>query len=353
MEQNIALAHEYVKKHFVDKGMIADVCVHDTGTGNHHAHVMLTIHPIEPDGTWRAKSSKEYILDAHGERIRLPSGEYKSRKVNSVDWNEQTKAEDWRKGWADMHNLYLEKNGITERVDHRSFERQGNGLVPTIHLGIAASQMERKGIITEKGNHNRQVEITNKEIKQTKTRIRQVKNWLYTQPLTNAPTMFDIMGKVAEGKNLKTNWQHVRNVQTSAKVLMFLTSNNITGVEEFADKVVQIHERLRDITDEIKAAEHQKRGGHTPKCGESSPRGCATDTRTGAVLLGKINPTAVLVAHVHPLGAPLTAPIFSSNLSHGKLLPGHAVAARSECPTMVAFGNCLMAAATRDSNELY
>ena len=152
MEQNIALANEYVNKYFVACGMIADVCVHDTGKGNPHCHVMLSMRPIEQGGKWGAKSRKEYILGRNGERIKLPSGAWKSRKACTVDWNNKTKAEDWRKGWAEIQNKYLGKNGITQRVDHRSYERQGNGIIPTIHMGVAASQMEKKGIATDKGN---------------------------------------------------------------------------------------------------------------------------------------------------------------------------------------------------------
>ena len=77
MEQNTSLAHEYVKNHFVDKGMVADVCTHDKGDGNLHSHVMLIMRPIEQDGSWGAKSRKEYILDEYGERIKLPIGDWK------------------------------------------------------------------------------------------------------------------------------------------------------------------------------------------------------------------------------------------------------------------------------------
>jgi ATP-dependent exoDNAse (exonuclease V) alpha subunit len=89
-EQNIALAREFVKRQFVDVGMCADICIHDTKKGNPHAHVMLTMRPIEPDGTWGAKSRKEYILDRNGNRIKLKSGALKTRKICTVDWNEQT-----------------------------------------------------------------------------------------------------------------------------------------------------------------------------------------------------------------------------------------------------------------------
>jgi len=62
-EQNLSLVHEYVNRNFVDKGMCTDVCIHDKKDENPHVHIMLTMRPIEQDGTWGAKSKKEYILD--------------------------------------------------------------------------------------------------------------------------------------------------------------------------------------------------------------------------------------------------------------------------------------------------
>ena len=269
--QNINLVREYVKKNFVAHGMCADIAIHDDKKGNPHAHIMLTMRPFHEDRAtdkttdkiWGDKQKKVYILDDNGERIKLPSGEWKSRKVNAVDWNDKSKAEDWRKGWADICNKHFEKYGITDpdgtptRIDHRSYERQGNGLIPTIHLGVVAHQMEQKGIRTEKGDYNRRVQSINNEMKQTKARIRKVKNWLYAQPLHNAPSLMDIMGGVAKGKNLKTDWQRVRNLQTQAQVLIFLQQNNIATVEDFADTVVTKHERLKVVTDDIKKAERR------------------------------------------------------------------------------------------------
>jgi len=193
LEQNISLAREYAEKHFVAAGMCADVCVHDKGDGNPHAHIMLTMRPIEPDGTWGAKSKKQYILDESDERIRLKSGEYKSRKVSAVDWNEQSKAEEWRKGWADCVNSALQAENVAERIDHRSYERQGVDKIPSVHMGVAASQMEKKGIKTERGNLNREIEITNNQLRQLRARVRKCKDWVYAQPLQNAPTMVDVM----------------------------------------------------------------------------------------------------------------------------------------------------------------
>lgn len=56
----------------------------------------------------------------------------------------------WRKAWADITNKYLEENSIQEKVDHRSYQRQGIEQIPTIHMGVSASQMERKSIATNR-----------------------------------------------------------------------------------------------------------------------------------------------------------------------------------------------------------
>ena len=58
--QNIPLVREYVNRHFVVAGMCADFAIHDTGGGNPHAHIMLTMRPFAEDKTWGAKQKKEY-----------------------------------------------------------------------------------------------------------------------------------------------------------------------------------------------------------------------------------------------------------------------------------------------------
>jgi len=129
---------------------------------NLHIHILLTLRPLNEDGTWGAKSRKEYVLDADGNRIPNASGKgYKSRKVNVIDWNEKGKAKEWRNAIADVINATNEKAGIAERVDPRSYKDRGIPLIPTIHLGERASALERKGIWTERGNINRAIEKYN------------------------------------------------------------------------------------------------------------------------------------------------------------------------------------------------
>ena len=103
---------------------------------------------MDGKGRWLPKSRKVYDLDENGERIRLPSGRWKSHKENTVDWNDRKYAEIWRQGWADTANRYLEANDRPERLDLRSYARQGIDQIPTVHMGPAACQMEKKGIQT-------------------------------------------------------------------------------------------------------------------------------------------------------------------------------------------------------------
>lgn len=135
-EQYPDMIREYCNEHFVSKGMCCDLAIHDPDPPGHnpHCHIMLTMRAMDEKGKWLPKSRKVYDLDANGERIRLPSGNWKSHKEDTVDWNEQYHAEDWRHGWEVVQNRYLEMAGSTERVDMRSYERQGLDIVPTVHI---------------------------------------------------------------------------------------------------------------------------------------------------------------------------------------------------------------------------
>ena len=179
------------------QGMCADVCIHDKNDGNPHAHIMLTMRPIEPDGTWGTKSKKEYMLDDNGERILLKSGVFKTRKVNLKDWNDQSKAEEWRATWADCVNALLEHENHAERIDHRSFVRQGKDEIPTVHLGVAAFQMEKRGIASERGNLNHEIEVTNQHLRQLKARIVKLQTWLKEEAVhTEPPTLADVITNI-------------------------------------------------------------------------------------------------------------------------------------------------------------
>ena len=177
-EEQTRLVREYCSSQFVSKGMIADFNLHDTGGGNPHAHILLTMRPLDENGAWLPKSKKEYVLDENGEKIRLPSGRYKTRKVDLVDWNNRENAEVWRRAWADLANEFLAQNNRPERIDHRSYERQGIDQIPTVHVGVSATQMEKKGIVTERGELNRNIKAANRILREIRRLVRGLKDWI-------------------------------------------------------------------------------------------------------------------------------------------------------------------------------
>ena len=105
VDQNIALAKEYVQKEFVDKGMVADLCMHYGMKGdsyNPHAHVLLTMRDIDENGFGK----------------------------KNIEWNNRELLQEWRESWAELSNKHLALNGIDQQIDHRSLKEQGIDLVP-------------------------------------------------------------------------------------------------------------------------------------------------------------------------------------------------------------------------------
>ena len=174
------MMQEYCREHFVSKGMCCDFAIHDPDPPGHnpHCHIMLTMRAIDENGKWLPKSRKVYDLGENGERIKLPSGRWKSHKEDTVDWNEQYHAEEWRHGWELVQNKYLELAGSPERVDMRSYERQGLDVLPTVHMGAAVSALERKGIETNIGNLNRDIKAANRMMNAIRSTIRNLRNWI-------------------------------------------------------------------------------------------------------------------------------------------------------------------------------
>lgn len=187
-EEQMELVRKYVKENFTDTGMCADVAIHEKEVDgktvihqNPHAHILLTTRAFKEDGSWAPKEKKTYALDETGERIPLidpATGLQKLGKRNEKlwkrvtvlanDWNDQSNAEKWRQSWAEMCNLYLLPE---QRIDHRSFERQGLEQVPTIHEGYVARQMERRGEVSERMELNRVIRRLNQMLNKMKKAI--------------------------------------------------------------------------------------------------------------------------------------------------------------------------------------
>ena len=201
MDENIALARRFVQEHFVSKGMIADFAVHEpdkeNGIPNPHFHVMTTMRPLNPDGTWGNKQRREYALDENGERIRDEKGEYVFNAVHTTNWREPETLERWRDAWCRMVNTEFERKGITARIDHRSYEAQGIEQIPTVHEGPLVQKMEKRGIRTQKGDLNRWIRATNRLIASLKKKLKSLVEWIaaVTEELAKAkePDLADLL----------------------------------------------------------------------------------------------------------------------------------------------------------------
>ena len=162
-EAQIALIRDHVQREYVNWGMCADICIHDPKgeDPNPHAHVMFTMRPISPDGTWGDKSRREYILDKQGQKIPLAKGDFKSRRIDIMGWDDRGNAEKWRAAWECDVNREYERRGIERPIDMRSYKRQGLDLEPTQHMGPEIAALEKRGEKTVIGTRNREKQERN------------------------------------------------------------------------------------------------------------------------------------------------------------------------------------------------
>ena len=218
-DEQIALLTDFIHANFVAEGMCADVCIHDTDGHNPHAHIMLTVRPLTKDGKWQHKTEKEYLCIRNGEERGFTAAEFKAaqgegwekqyqyktgkKKVymtpsaaeaqglervskypkstkygrqNPITacWNSEGQLVLWRAAWADTVNRCLERSGHEERVDHRSHAERGLDEQPTIHEGVAARAMEKKGIISDRCELNRQIKADNALLRELKSLVKKL-----------------------------------------------------------------------------------------------------------------------------------------------------------------------------------
>lgn len=224
-EEQIELLQEFIRDQFVVDGMCADAAIHDTDGHNPHAHILLTVRPLDEQGKWQYKTEKEYLCMKNGEERGFTAAEFKAaqnegwekqypykvgkKKVymtpsaaeaqglvradkhpkstrygrqNSISerWNSEEQLASWRAAWADVSNRYLERAGREERIDHRSNAARGIDEIPTIHEGVTAQALERKGIISDRCEINRQIREQNKLIRAIRDEITKLKNTIMT-----------------------------------------------------------------------------------------------------------------------------------------------------------------------------
>lgn len=259
-EENIALARQFLTEHFVSRSMIVDFAVHEPekeegGINNPHFHFMCPIRPIEQNGKWGYKQRREYVLDENGNRIPDGKGDHVFNAIPTTDWGSADTLEFWREQWATMCNAKFEEKGLDVRIDHRSYERQGVELLPTIHEGPTVRAMEKKGIKTEKGDFNRWIKSTNAfirnlrnsiaalldAIKEIKAEMKQPQAESVIIPLTR---YFDMRNAKAYSQKAK-----VSNLKELNKLSNYLLANKIYTIEDLEARV----EAMRNEVDELKS----------------------------------------------------------------------------------------------------
>ena len=176
-EEQIECVTDFINECFVSRGMIADWALHDreVENPNPHVHILLTVRGFTEDGKWDKKKRSEYVRDENGDKVpeidpetgkqkvRIREGKgvekiWKRIYIPANDWSDRSKAEEWRRSWADHCNRYLSPD---QQIDHRSFERQGIDRIPTIHEGVVARSIEKKGGISDRRKINQDITWSN------------------------------------------------------------------------------------------------------------------------------------------------------------------------------------------------
>ena len=215
----ISLLRDFIQNNFVDMGMCADFAIHDTDGHNPHAHILLTVRPLETDGTWQYKTQKEYLCIRNGEEKGFTASEFKDAQTKGWEkqypykvgkkkvymtpsaaqehgyiradkhpkstrygrqnpltelWNSEEQIFAWRKSWEMIINEEQERHGIVDRVDCRSHAARGLTEQPTVHEGYHARKLESMGIVSDRCELNRQIRADNKLLRELKASVKKL-----------------------------------------------------------------------------------------------------------------------------------------------------------------------------------
>ena len=215
------LLSDFISGTFVDDGMCADVAIHDPYPPGHnpHAHIMLTVRPLDEKGNWQYKTQKEYLCVKNGEEQGFTADEFKTAQTEGWEkqyqykvgkkkvymtasaaeekgyervskypkstkygrqnpiaerWNSEEQLVLWRAAWADVTNRHLEQYGHDERIDHRSHAEREFDEQPTIHEGVVARALEKKGIASDRCELNRQIKADNALLRELRRQVKKL-----------------------------------------------------------------------------------------------------------------------------------------------------------------------------------
>lgn len=292
-ESQITFLRDFIQKNFVNLGMCADFAIHDTDGHNPHAHILLTVRPMEADGSWQYKTQKEYLCIRNGEERGFTAAEFKAaqregwekqyaykvgkKKIYmtisaaqkegylradkhpkstrfgrqnpiSEQWNSETQLREWRKAWEDAVNHTLEAHHIDARVDHRSFADQGRLEQPTIHEGYHARDMEKRGFLSDRCEINRQIRKDNRLLRELKKQVEK----LTSVVMDNIRSIADALEKL-RGTMILLQYHLLHN------------RSQASSVREWIDHFTPVLSRYKGLTRKIKEKRAEKKTLATEK----------------------------------------------------------------------------------------
>ncbi|MDC0729593.1 recombinase family protein [Bifidobacterium adolescentis] len=168
----------------------------------------------------------------------------------------------------------LERNGSPERIDHRSNAERGIDEIPTVHMGVAACQMEKKGIATEKGELNRSIQKTNRLIREIRAQISKLKEWIADlfkaretapeQP-PQSPNLANLLMKYLsiqreKSRKYSQSWQQQHTadeLKTIAAAVNYLSEHGISNLDELDASLSSVSDRAYSIREGMKTAEQR------------------------------------------------------------------------------------------------
>ncbi|GAB1804831.1 MobQ family relaxase [Priestia megaterium] len=150
-DQQKELIQSFVQNEFVEKGMVADIAIHRDDANNPHAHIMLTMRNLDQNG--------------FGKKNRDWNADFANAKENNRGYVKNSEGcLSIREQWANYANQALEQVQSKERITHLSHENRGLEVLPTIHLGHVAHDMEKKGKQSKRGEINRERQEYNQAV---------------------------------------------------------------------------------------------------------------------------------------------------------------------------------------------
>lgn len=288
-----SMLKNFIKEECTDKGMCADVSIHDTDGHNPHAHILLTMRPLDDKGKWQAKTQKEYLCKRGDEEQGFTAAEFKAAQADGwekqyqykagkkkvymtpseaeahgyeraskypkstlygrqnpicAEWNSEEQVLRWHKAWEYVTNKALEQNSIDARVDCRSFKERGITEQPTIHEGVSVQIMEQCGIISDRRELNMQIRADNKLLRELKAIVHAL-----TDKVKNSVKNIATKLETLRGRLIMIQYQLNFNTAQSKELK---TTNTL---------IDQLLKRYRNIVKDIKAKTAERKSLQSEK----------------------------------------------------------------------------------------